>query len=453
MRRIVPLLFAASAAVACSGGSSSSSDGPPASGPGNVLVIVLDDVGVDKMAVYGEHPAPAVTTHMDRLAREGVLFRNAYAQPWCSPTRACLLTGRYGFRTGVGNPINQNVVDYELPQEEITLPELLRAGAPGLVETAMIGKWHLSSFVLGHVLHPNEQGFDWFEGVFGNFGPGGYFLHEKVTNGLVSTSAEYATCEQTDDALRRIESMAEPWFLSLAFNAAHQPFHAPPAYLHGQTLSGDPNATKSEHVAATIEAMDHEIGRLVSSMDPDVLARTTILIVGDNGTDSDVMDPPWPVSGKGTLLEGGVRVPLIAWGREVGDPGREEQGLVHVVDLFPTIAELFGVDVAAALPDPRPVDGRSFAPVLRAAGAAPARGTVYCEAFAPNGPGPYAVSKRMIRDARWKLIDHLGGTDEFYDLQGVSFEGENLLVTGLDAEQQAAYDALVLELQQLTAVP
>jgi arylsulfatase A-like enzyme len=455
MRRILPLLLVSSAAWSCGSGSSSGSDPiAPPTGAGNVLVILLDDVGVDKVAVYGEHPAPAKTKNLDRLAEEGLLFRRAYVQPWCSPTRACLLTGRYGFRTGVGNPISQNVVDYEMPLEEVTLPELLRAGSNGRIESALIGKWHLTSFVLGHVLNPNEQGFDWYEGVFGNFAGDGYFQHEKVTNGLVSTSTEYATTEQVDDALRRTRSMSEPWFLEVAFSAAHQPFHAPPAYLHTQTLSGDPNHSKSQHVAAMIEAMDHEIGRLLANIDHDVLARTTVFVLGDNGTDPDVMDPPWPVSGKGTLLEGGVRVPLIVWGNEVGDPGREEHGFVHAVDLFPTIAELLGVDVATAMPDQRAIDGLSFASTIRSAGAPTQRKLVYSDVFSPNGFGPYIAGKRMIRDSRWKLIHHITtGEDELYDLQDITIEGPNLLLAGLDAEQQAAYDALLQQLQQLTSSP
>jgi arylsulfatase A-like enzyme len=160
------------------------------------------------------------------------------------------------------------------------------------------------------------------------------------------------------------------------------------------------------------------------------------------------------VSGKGTLLEGGVRVPLIVWGNEVGDPGREEHGFVHAVDLFPTIAELLGVDVATAMPDQRAIDGLSFASTIRSAGTPTQRKLVYSDVFSPNGFGPYVAGKRMIRDSRWKLIHHLTtGEDELYDLQDITIDGPNLLLAGLDAEQQAAYDALVQQLQQLTTSP
>jgi arylsulfatase B len=448
------MAIASSLALGACGGGSSGSGGSssPIPGAGNVLVIVLDDMGVDKIGAYAEHPAPAVTETLDRLASEGLLYRDAYAQPWCSPTRACLLTGRYGFRTGIGNPVNQPSPDAELPLEEITIPELLDLGSSVPVDTAFIGKWHLTSTALGNLSHPNAQGFGWFEGVMGNFGGDGYFLHPKVTNGLMASSVEYATTEQVDDAARRIESMSEPWLLHLSFNAAHQPFHAPPAYLHGQVLSGDPFDSPAEHVAAMIEACDREIGRLLDGIDPEVLARTTVIVVGDNGTDPDAMVAPWPISGKGTMLEGGVRVPLIVWGREVGDPGREVTGFVHAVDLFPTIVELFGVDVAAAMPDARPIDGRSFAASIRSAGAAPTRDRIFCDTFWPNGlTGPYSLVRRMIRTERWKLIDQEPGPDQLYDLQGLQHEANDLLLAPLDPEAQAAYDALLLELQQLAA--
>ena len=244
--------------------------------------------------------------------------------------------------------------------------------------------------------------------------------------------------------------MPEPWFLYLAFNAAHQPFHAPPSPLHGYTLSGAPNDTPSEHVAATVQAMDTEIGRLLAAIDPAVLDNTTIIFLGDNGSDSAGTVPPWPDAGKGSLYEGGVRVPLIVAGREVSAPGREEHAFVHLVDVFSTVAELFDVDLASAMPDARPIDGRSFARFLRAPGAAPTHATVYAESFAPNGPGPYTASRRMLRDDRWKVIEHLIGPDEFYDLQGLAFEGVDLFPAGLTAEQQSAYDSLKAELVQLT---
>lgn len=436
--------------AACGGGGTPAVEPQPTPVPGNVLVIVLDDVGVDKVSVYAEHPLAPPTPNLDALAANGVLFRRAYAQPWCSPSRACLLTGRYSFRTGVGNPIRQSSPDYALPDEEVTLPEVLELARPGLVDTAAIGKWHLTSIATGDVLNPNNQGFAWFEGTPGNFAGQSYYQHTKLTNGVLSTSYDYATTEQVDDALWRIPQMHAPWFLYLAFNAAHEPFHAPPAYLHSYALSGDPNDTSFEHVSATVEAMDTEIGRLLAGIDPAVRANTTIFVMGDNGSLASVIAPPWHGAGKGSLSETGVRVPLIVSGRDVAQPGRESDALVHIVDLFATVGELFGVDVATEMPDARPIDSLSFAPLLRDPNATGARTRIYSDAFSPNGLGPYNAKKRMLSDGRWKLIETVGSPDRFYDLSSGPFDDEDLLLEPpLSVEQQAALDALKLEIGEL----
>jgi len=250
------------------------------------------------------------------------------------------------------------------------------------------------------------------------------------------------------DAVDIRSILREPWFLYLAFNAAHEPFHAPPAYLHSYALNGDPNDTPFEHVCATIEALDTEIGRLLNGIDPAVLANTTILLMGDNGSVGAVIEPPWHGAGKGSLSESGVRVPLIVSGRGVTAPGRESSALVQVVDVFATVAELFEVDVGAAMPDARPIDSISFAPILRDPGAVGARSRVYCDAFTPNGFGPYDSRKRMLGDGRWKVIETSGAPDRFYDLSTGLIDSEDLLLEPpLTPEQQAAYDALKLELQ------
>lgn len=111
---------------------------------GNVLLVIADDVGVDRVAAYGEHPSPGRTPQIDRLAERGVLFRNAWSNPYCSPTRATVLTGRHGFRTGVGFFVGMTT-PHGLSLAETTLPEVL---APSHTSLAL-GKWHLSSFLQG----------------------------------------------------------------------------------------------------------------------------------------------------------------------------------------------------------------------------------------------------------------------------------------------------------------
>ncbi len=429
----------------CGSGSGSQSTPAPAT---NVLVVVLDDWGVDMFAPAGVHPdAPALPV-LEGLANEGVYFAHAYAAPTCSPTRSQILTGRYSFRTGIGEPIAQWQSVPALAFDEVTLAEVLESAAPRPVATSAIGKWHLGSLAVGDADHPNLQGFDWFEGTLGNlfFGQR-YDDYTKVTNGVSQTSTVYATTEQVDDALERIAAMPQPWLMCLAFNAPHQPFHAPPASLHSYALSGDPNATPNAHYKAAMEALDTELGRLLDSMPAAVRANTTILVIGDNGTPNEAVTPP-AVDGqnKGSLFEGGVRVPLIVAGKHVAQPGRTSDALVHSVDLFATVAELFDTDFRAGVGDARPIDSVSFAELLRDPSAPPTRADLFHERFSPNGPGPYVGRGWMLRNERWKLIRREGQADMFYDMQGLDLEGPALDLGALDFEQQAAYDALVMRL-------
>jgi arylsulfatase A-like enzyme len=439
------LLLAALAG--CGGGGDSNSPPPPAP-PTNVLVVVLDDWGIDNFGRYGAHPDAPPTPTLDALADIGVLFRRAYVSPTCSPTRAQILTGRHSFRIGVGEPINdwQNVP--ALAFDEVTLPEIFDAVAEPAIATSAVGKWHLGSVAVGGADHPTLQGFDGFSGTLGNLFFGETFTsYAKVVNGVSQPSSVYATTEQVDDALARIAAMPQPWFLYLSFNAPHKPFHVPPAHLHTYTLSGDPEQTAAEHYRAAVQALDAELGRLLASMDAEVRANTTVVVVGDNGTPNEAATPP-AVDGqnKGTLYEGGVNVPLIVAGKHVEQPGRESDALVHAVDVFATLAELLEVDYRAGIGDNRPVDGLSFADVLRDPAAPGPRTSVFVERFSPNGPGPYSSQGWMVRDVRWKLMRRVGQADLFFDMQGQLREPAPLDLGALDPEQQAAYDALVAEL-------
>jgi arylsulfatase A-like enzyme len=441
--------IAALVASSCSGGGGS---GPSASPhpTDNVLVIVADDLGVDMIAAWGVHPSFPPTPNLDRLIEDGVLFRRCYTQPICSPTRAALLTGRFGFRTGIGEPLQEWLPVHALQLSEVTIAEVLESGSEGEIATTAIGKWHVGSASTGDLDHPNLQGFDWFQGTMGNLFIGqSYFSHTKVTNGMRGGSTVYSTTEQVDDALARITSQPEPWFTYLSFNAAHKPFHVPPASLHTYTLSGDPDDTAYEHYCAAVQAIDTEIGRLLDTMPPEVLANTTIVFMGDNGSPNEAVVPPSVAAqSKGTLYEGGVHVPLIISGKRVLQPGVCDS-LVLSVDLFNTVAELFGIDPEAEIGDGRPIDGISLVPYLSDPGRAPLREWAFSEKFGPNGYGPYESQGWMVRDERWKLIRRVGNPDLLYDMSGLHLEGANLLENPLTSEQQQAYDSLQATLAQV----
>ena len=403
-------------------------------------------------ACYGAHPNPPPTPNIDGLAERGILFRHAYADPWCSPTRATIMTGRFGFRVGLGAPIRPDFPEWALQYSEVTLPELLHSGAHGSIATSAIGKWHLGSLSYGGDLNPNQQGWDDFRGTLGNLVniPNGYSHYQKTVNGTTEFSNTYATTEQADDALARIQVMQEPWLCYLAFNSAHRPIHAPPANLHSYTLSGVPLDTPIAHFNAAVQAMDTEIGRLLSSIDPALLARTTIIFIGDNGTEPfGVEEPADAQKSKGTVYEGGVHVPLIIAGKHVEQPGSECNAFVNSADLFPTVADLFGVDVASTMPDSRPIDGISLMPLLGDSSKPSLRPWVYADAFT-NGPGPYDRIARMIRDERWKLIEITAKPDQFFDMLGLDVEGQDLLLDPpLTQQQQTAYSSLKKSMRQL----
>jgi len=432
--RPLRVLVLTTLALACGGGAE------PA-GPGNVLVLVADDLGIDKLAVYAEHPQPAPTPNIDALARRGVLFRNAYGAPVCSPSRAAMLTGRYPRRYGLGARIHGARGDFELSLDETTLPELLDASDSGYDHSA-VGKWHLAS--LGSpssIQHPLLSGFRWYAGSFANLKvaagkrdrPLGYTFWEKVSGGRPHFTETYATTDTVDDALARIGAMREPWFLWVAFNAAHAPWSEPPESLHTRRdLS-----TQADVFDAMVEALDSEIGRLLRSMDAAVAARTTVIFVSDNGTPVAGLRPPGNQQHrKGTLYQAGVRVPLIIAGPAVSRQNSESAALVHLVDVFATVAELAGIEPerAAGLQ----LDGHSLLPQLEDPSSPSAREYVYQDQFRPNGPGPYEWEERMVGDGRYKLIETAEGKGELYDLQRDPGEVHDLLPRA-DPEQQQIY--------------
>jgi arylsulfatase A-like enzyme len=248
--------------------------------------------------------------------------------------------------------------------------------------------------------------------------------------------------------------MPEPWFLYVGFSAAHTPLHAPPQNLHTYTLSGDPEDSRFEHYCAMVQAMDTELGRLLAAIPPDVRSRTTVVFIGDNGSPNQVVTPPSiPTQSKGSLYEGGVRVPLVIAGRDAVAKGARCSALVQSVDLFPTVVELMEADLEQGVGDNRPIDGRSITRYLSQPLAASQRAFAVAEKFEPNGFGPYTSTGAMVRDARWKLIRRSGLPDALFDLQGLDREGVDLNDGSLTAEESAALVRLQGWLDQTIQMP
>jgi arylsulfatase A-like enzyme len=427
---------------------------PAALAQDNVLILLADDIGIDQLASYGLGADLPATPNLDALAAGGVLFRNAYSSPVCSPTRAQILTGRHPFRTGIGHIVGPTMVSpelFQLPLDELTLPEMLDQGTGNLYAHAAIGKWHLYDG-LGFESAPNAAGFAHFAGTPANLGfdSTGYYNWIKVVDGTFFVVLDdYATTDQVDEALAFLQTAPEPWFCYVAFSSAHFPYHAPPAALHTQDLSGagDPATNPRPYYKAMVEALDTEIGRLLVGIAP-ALPRTNIFFACDNGTPFEVTVPPFdPDHAKATLYEGGCHVPLIASGPAVDVPGSECEALVVLTDLFATAAEIASVDLAAVEPAGTLLDSVSLMPYLHAPSTKSLRDTAFAQTFAPLGSAPYNLEGVMLRDARYKLIrvfteGVVGFPAELYDLELDPFEQTNLLVAPLAPAVLDAYRRL-----------
>ena len=431
------------------------------SGPRSVLLIIADDFGLDVAGFYPltvrqtTSPPSPPTPNLGRLARQGVRFDNAWANPNCSPTRATILTGRYGFRTGIGQTVNLEPPWPVLSTAETTLPEAFARAKLGH-ELTHVGKWHL-----GHGLEtPRLHGWQHFSGPDPKLprleDP---YVWPKVVDGVASTSTTYVTTDQVDDALGAIDharAAAKPYLIWLALSVPHEPFHKPPNKLHHRhslPVVATPDAALSRaYYEAMIEAMDAEIGRLLRGVD---LATTTVIFIGDNGTPGEVMAPPYdPEHGKLEVYEQGVRVPLIMAGAGVAARGTATKALVNAVDLFPTVLGLAGIDASKALPSALRLDGVSLMPLLAKPGGPGARSWSYTERFGLTLTRNW---QRAIRDGRFKLIERKAGLDaperEFFDLQADPYERQNLLPGAMTKVQRTRMLRLDEQMHRLLSEP
>ena len=415
------------------------------------MLIIADDFGIDVASFYPTAvrkpttpPAPPMP-NLTALAHQGVLFSRAWANPYCSPTRATILTGRYGFRTGMGFAWGSSRPPLALA--EFSLPEAIRAGAGTSYVLASFGKWHLS----GGDSDPNKQGWSHYAGARpGSGAVPNYFSWSKTVDGKTTTSKTYATTDTVNEAVSTItqaKASNRPYMLWVAFNAPHGPFHRPPNALHSRDSLPLSGASDRAYFDAMAEAMDTEIGRLLAAVGD--LSNTTVIFVGDNGTTASVIASPYPKGkDKGTMYQGGVHVPLLVAGAGVVGSNRISSALVNTIDLFPTILELTGVDPTAVVPSGTKIDGVSMLPYIENREHPQPRGWVFAEQFGNRYDGRW---QRAIRDGRYKLIKRWDDTRELYDLSADSLETKNLLQGKLLPAQSQALTRLENRLTALLA--
>jgi arylsulfatase B len=425
----------------------------------NILLIIADDFATDGLRSYNTNqvsfpPMPTV----ERLAENGVTFRNAYGYPTCSPSRSLILTGRYGFRTGIGYAL-ANPAGPSLRPDEFTLPNALSA-AQSNVRHGMVGKWHLSF----EAADPNTVGgFSYFSGgILGellayNDWP------RKVTNGVTLGNAlrsytNYATTDNLKDATNWIGAQGtNTWFLWLAFNACHEPLHLPPTNLHTyRQLSGtssDIETNSRPYYEAMAQSLDTTVSNLLAFLGPQT-NRTTVIFLGDNGTPARNIQAPFTTNQcKGTLYEGGIHVPLVISGAGVIGRQRRSDAVVSLVDLYATILELGGVHLAEVRPTNTVVDSQSLVPILRDPDYTAPERYILAENFSANLPEERAG--RAVRNGRYKLILFDSGLQEMYDLHDDPYEHANLLLDRLSPGQQTHYAALLRQMEnwQAAAAP
>jgi arylsulfatase A len=398
----------------------------------NVIFLLLDDLGWRDFGCYGNtfHETP----NLDKLAREGVRFTNAYAACCvCSPTRASILTGKYPARLRLTDWIPGRkqwpsaklltpAFEQQLPLGETTLAEALK---PLGYATASIGKWHLG----GQGFLPDQQGFDL--NVAGNHrgSPASYFGPFDLPNLNGGTKDDYLTEKLTDAAdgfIERCAASKQPFFLYLPEYTVHIPLQARQAAIEKYRRKLDGRDFPNPVYAAMVESFDIALGRIRAKLEELEIAGNTILIVtSDNGglryegkSKQPVTDNSPLRAGKGHLYEGGIREPLLVYWPGVTKGGAVIDDPVISTDYFPTILEMAGATGA------RGVDGVSIAPLLRRR-AAPRRNALYWHyPHYSNQGGPPAGA---IRSGDWKLIEfYEDGRLELFNLRDDISEKRNL---------------------------
>ncbi|MBU3677948.1 MAG: N-acetylgalactosamine 6-sulfatase (GALNS), partial [Chitinophagaceae bacterium] len=320
----------------------------------------------------------------------------------------------------------------QLDTNEMSIAKLLKVFGPTKYTTACIGKWHLNDATLPKRQYPRRFGFDLYSGNF--LGAlTNYYSYQRITNGVVDTVTTYATTQTINDAIAWLDTLSsnKPFFLWLGINAPHSPYHLPPANLCDTTgLTGttaDIQANPKKYYKAAIQALDTEIGRLLTYLDAHNLRDSThIIFMGDNGSDQQTAQIPNPTKAKGTLYDYGVHVPLIISGPAVSGAPRVNTDLWNTVDLFASMAEMGRfTQWANAIPNGNTIDSRSMLSALRQNNYTP-RTWIFSEQF--NNP-TIAADGKTIRDSVYHLQRFDNGTEALYRLDNDSLEDVNLLNT------------------------
>ena len=406
----------------------------------NIVLILADDLGVHDLGCYGAdlHETPAI----DRLAREGMQFFRAYsASPVCTPTRASLMTGKHPARLrmtiwsegSLKGPTDRRLLQadslHDLPRTEVTLAKHLQAAG---YLTALVGKWHL-----GDANHaPEAHGFDVNIGGTHWGAPASFFFPYRgsgrfgaelryVPHLEFGREGEYLTDRLTEEALRVIDAGAarrQPFFLYLAHHAPHTPIEAKaPDVAHFESKLRPGLVHRNPVYAAMVRSLDESVGRVLGRLRKGGLETNTLVVfASDNGgylgTDARQTIPVTtnaPLrSGKGSLYEGGIRVPLLLKWPGVTKASSKSAEPVVLTDLFRTLMTAAGVAVPAGLPE----DGVDLAGLIREPASSLGREALYFH-YPHYYHAPKTAPASAVQVWPWKLVEHLeDGRVELFDL-------------------------------------
>ncbi|MEI6537259.1 MAG: arylsulfatase [Verrucomicrobiaceae bacterium] len=391
----------------------------------NIVHIVADDLGYNDVGFTGCKDIK--TPNIDALAAGGAKFTQFYVQSMCTPTRAGLMTGRYPFRYGLQTIVIPGPAGYGLDTSEYLMPQCLKDAG---YKTAIIGKWHLGHADLKY--WPKQRGFDYQYGAM--IGELDYFTHSDA--GVLDWFRDnkpvreegYTTQLIGADAVKYINSQStdKPFYLYLTFNAPHTPYQAPQEYIDRYKKIEEPTR---RIYAGMVACLDDEIGKVIAALDRKGLRENTLILFhSDNGGTTNAMfagqmtdlsktklpcdNAPYR-DGKGTLFEGGCRVCAFAnWPGHI--KAQDVNGIIHGVDLYPTLAKLAGASTEKC----KPLDGLNVWETIAEGKASPRTEVVYnVEPF-----------RGAVRQGDWKLIWRtlIPTSVDLFNLAEDPFEKNNL---------------------------
>lgn len=397
----------------------------------NIVFILVDDLGWRDVGYKGNKYVE--TPNIDRLSTEGMVFNYAYSNaPNCAPTRAALISGMYGPRTGIytvgtserGEAINRKLIPVVnktvLDADVYTMPEALKARG---YATGMFGKWHLGDSI---GTSPKGQGFD-VNVAGGEAGaPKTYFSPYHLPHLTDGKPGEELTERLTSEAISFVDqNKNKPFFLYLPFYAVHVPLSSTPELIAKYKAKPTTEERYNATYAALVETVDTQVGRLLAHLEEQGLTKNTIIVfTSDNGAYFPVTTTSPLRGSKGSLYEGGIRVPLIVkWPGKI-KPGSVSNQPVLSMDFYPTFLAITG----AKVPADKILDGENIMPVLTQTGSLAERNLywhfpAYLEVYKGMTELWRQTPGSAIQKGDWKLIETFENNKiELYNLKEDEYE-------------------------------